>query len=159
VKLFVRLIAGLLVVVHPMLAEAAGPPAIASLAELDTQARARGSATSRLPLANASADVFRGADSFEAPGSGRVPNYLRALAVKPGIVKPFATLIKTFVFEGHVQPALKLAMATRIAQVTRSPYAAAPSSPGCARTRSMRWLPQTAWRFAGRNCRRSTSTE
>jgi AhpD family alkylhydroperoxidase len=125
VKLFVRLIAGLLVVVHPMLAEAAGPPAIASLAELDTQARARGSATSRLPLANASADVFRGADSFEAPGSGRVPNYLRALAVKPGIVKPFATLIKTFVFEGHVQPALKLAMATRIAQVTRSPYAAA----------------------------------
>jgi AhpD family alkylhydroperoxidase len=122
--LFICLLAGLLVAVHPARSEGAGPSAIASLAELETQARARTSATASLPLANASADVFRGTDSFEAPGTGRVPNYLRALALKPATVKPFATLIKTFVFDGHLQPALKLAMATRIAQVNRSPYAA-----------------------------------
>ena len=124
-KLLVCLTAGLLVSAQAAVSEAAGPPSIASLAVLDAQARARASGTARLPLANASADVFREADSFEAPGSGRVPNYLRALAVKPATVKPFATLIKTFVFDGHVPPALKLAMATRIAQVNHSPYAAA----------------------------------
>jgi AhpD family alkylhydroperoxidase len=105
-------------------AVAANAP-IVPLAELETQARARVSAQARVPLAAATAETFRGIDSFEVSGSGRVPNYLRALALKPGIVKPYASLIHTFTYKGTVRPALKLAMATRIAQVNRSSYAVA----------------------------------
>lgn len=103
---------------------AAAPTPIATLAELEAQARARTTRQARLPLA-AAADVFRGIESFEPAGSGRVPNYLRALAVKPATVKPFAHLIRTFAYDGTLSPALKLAMATRIAQVNRSAYGAA----------------------------------
>jgi AhpD family alkylhydroperoxidase len=103
----------------------AAPEAMASLADLDAQARARASATARVPLEPATADLFRGIDSFEVAGSGRVPNYLRALAIKPGTVKAFAHLLRTFAYQGRVSPALKLAMATRIAQVNRSAYGAA----------------------------------
>ncbi len=102
---------------------AAAPAPIATLAELEAQARARTTRQARLPL-SASVDAFRGIESFEPAGSGRVPNYLRALAVKPAIVKPFAHLIRTFAYGGTLSPALKLAMATRIAQVNRSAYGA-----------------------------------
>ncbi|MEQ1727685.1 MAG: hypothetical protein ABL982_04820, partial [Vicinamibacterales bacterium] len=102
----------------------AAPAPVASLAELDAQARARTTRQARLPLSS-SAEVFRGIESFEPAGSGRVPNYLRALAVKPATVKPFAHLIRTFAYDGTLSPALKLAMATRIAQVNRSAYGAA----------------------------------
>ena len=101
----------------------AAPPA--SLAELETQARARTSVQARVALAPATGDLFRGVATFEPPASGRVPNYLRALAVKPATVKPFANLIRTFTYGGTLSPALKLAMATRIAQVNRSAYGAA----------------------------------
>ena len=102
---------------------AAAPAPVATLAELEAQARARTTRQARLPL-SASVDAFRGIESFEPAGSGRVPNYLRALAVKPAIVKPFAHLIRTFAYGGTLSPALKLAMATRIAQVNRSAYGA-----------------------------------
>lgn len=101
------------------------PAPIASIGELETRAKARVSAQARVPLAAAMAEAFRQAASFEPAGSGRVPNYLRALAVKPAVVAPFARLIRTFVYEGTLSPSLKLAMATRIAQVNRSAYAAA----------------------------------
>ena len=107
--------------VRPVTAAPAPP---ATLAELETQARARAARQPRLPLSS-SADVFRGSASFEPAGSGRIPNYLRALAVKPATVKPFADLIRTFAYDGTLSPALKLAMATRIAQVNRSAYGAA----------------------------------
>lgn len=102
---------------------AAAPAPVATLAELEAQARARTTRQARLPLSS-SVDAFRGIESFEPAGSGRVPNYLRALAVKPAIVKPFAHLIRTFAYGGTLSPALKLAMATRIAQVNRSAYGA-----------------------------------
>ena len=102
---------------------AAAPAPIATLAELEAQARARTTRQARLPLSS-SADVFLGLESFEPASSGRVPNYLRALAVKPATVKPFAHLIRTFAYGGTLSPALKLAMATRIAQVNRSAYGA-----------------------------------
>src|SRR4051812_39543832 len=104
-------------------ASAASP--VVPLADLEAQARARTTAQPRVVLAPATADLFGGVESFEAVGSGRVPNYLRALAIKPAIVKPFAHLIRTFAYEGTLPPALKLAMATRIAQVNRSAYGAA----------------------------------
>ena len=78
-----------------------------------------------MPLAPATADLFRDVETFEAAGSGRVPNYLRALANKPSTVKAFAHLVKTFAYDGTVSPAVKLAMAVRIAQVNRSAYGAA----------------------------------
>jgi len=103
----------------------AAPAPVASLAELDTLARSRTHAVARVPLAPATADLFEGVDTFEAAGSGRVPNYLRALANKPSTVKAFAHLVKTFAYDGTVSPSVKLAMAVRIAQVNRSAYGAA----------------------------------
>ena len=103
----------------------AAPAPIASLAELDALARGRTNQAARVPLAPATADLFRGIDTFEEAGAGRVPNYLRALANKPSTVKAFAHLVKTFAYDGTVNPAVKLAMAVRIAQVNRSAYGAA----------------------------------
>jgi AhpD family alkylhydroperoxidase len=105
-------------------ARAAGPTAFPSLAELEAQARRPVTAVARVPLAAASAESVRGLYSFEPPSSGRVPNYLRALAgVKPPTAKAFAHLLGTFTYAGNLAPALKLAMALRIAQINRSPYA------------------------------------
>jgi AhpD family alkylhydroperoxidase len=98
---------------------------VVPLADLEAQARARTTGQPRVVLAPATADLFGGVESFEAAGSGRVPNYLRALAIKPAIVKPFAHLIRTFAYQGTLSPALKLAMATRIAQVNGSAYGTA----------------------------------
>ena len=114
----------LLVTSSEAIAGQAAPAPLAQLAELEAQARARSSAPARVPLGNAGSEVFRGIESFETPGNEHVPNYLRALAVKPATVKPFAHLIRTFAYEGTLPPALKLAMATRIAQVNRSAYGA-----------------------------------
>ena len=105
---------------------AAGPAPLVPLADLEAQARTRTSAVARVPLRRRVADVLRGLDSFEPAGSGRVPNYVRALAaVKPATAKPFAHLLKTFAYAGNLSPALKLAMAVRIAQINRSAYGVA----------------------------------
>lgn len=110
----------------PRLSTAAGAAPVPSLADLEAQARRQMSAVARVPLAPTSAEALRGVDSFEPPSSGRVPNYLRALAaVKPPTAKSFAHLVKTFAYAGNLSPALKLTMALRIAQVNRSPYAVA----------------------------------
>jgi AhpD family alkylhydroperoxidase len=102
---------------------AAGPAAFTSLADLEAQAHRSTSSVPRVPLAAVTAEALRGVDTFEAPGSGRVPNYLRALAsVKPPTAKSFAHLVRTVAYGGSVSPSLKLAMALRIAQVNRSPY-------------------------------------
>lgn len=111
--------------VVPTATALAAPASVASLAELEAQAKSRVNVQARVPLAPATADIFRQTASFEPGGSARVPNYLRALALKPGVVAPFARLIRTFVYEGTLSPALKLAMATRIAQVNRSAYGVA----------------------------------
>ena len=103
----------------------AAPTAIASLSELDAQARAKTTQRARVELAPETAAVLRGLESLEPASSGHVPNYLRALVLKPATVKAFAHLMRTFVYDGELSPALKLAMATRIAQVNRSAYGAA----------------------------------
>ena len=117
------LLAALLSATVAQSAFAADTFSLVPLANLESQARSRMSATAHVPLAPESAESLRGLDSFEPTGSGRVPNYLRALAAsKPEAAKRFAHLLKTFVYSGQVSPALKLAMAVRIAQVNRSPY-------------------------------------
>ncbi|MEQ1911122.1 MAG: hypothetical protein ABMA15_20040 [Vicinamibacterales bacterium] len=102
---------------------AATPPA--TLASLEAAARVSSTRQARSTLTPATDAVFTNIESFEPPGSARVPNYLRALGAKPTTVRPFSVLIRTFTYGGHLSPALKLAMATRIAQVNRTPYGAA----------------------------------
>src|ERR1043165_6737467 len=73
----------------------AAPAPLIPFADLELQAKSRTAAPARVPLAPATADIFRGLDGFEPAGGGRVPNYLRALAsVKPATAKPFAHLLK-----------------------------------------------------------------
>jgi len=94
------------------------------MATLERQAQARVVAVSRSPLADTRAAALAGVVTFEEPGSGRVPNYLRALALKPQTVKPFASFLTTVIYGGTLEPEVKLAMALRVAQLQASPYAA-----------------------------------
>jgi len=71
---------------------AADQASLIPLANLESQARARTSATAHVPLAPEGVEALRGLDSFEAQGSGRVPNYLRAVAaIKPAATKRLLT--------------------------------------------------------------------
>lgn len=73
-----------------------------SVTELIKQASRPGSSAARLPLAPATSDLFRGIDSLEPVGSGHVPNYLRAMALIPGAVGPYATAFKALIYGGTV---------------------------------------------------------
>lgn len=97
----------------------------APLAVLDRQAQERIASQAFVPLAPESDAVFAKVDSLESPGSGRVPNYLRAAALLPNTVEPMSRLIKTFLYAGTIAPETKLGMALRIAQANHSPYTAA----------------------------------
>jgi len=99
--------------------------AIKSLDALDQQAKQRVNGVARVPLANETDAVFNEVDSFEAEGIGRAPNYLRALAMIPPSVKPFARAFKTYIYGGTIAPEVKLAMGLRIAQIHGGPYLAA----------------------------------
>jgi len=103
----------------------ANKTAVVSIAALDQQARRRVDTKSRLPLEASDSDLFKGIDSLESPGTGRVPNYLRALAALPSTVKPFARLVNTAIYSGAVSSETKMAMGLRIAQIHASPYVAA----------------------------------
>jgi AhpD family alkylhydroperoxidase len=119
------IILGSLLCVSPALSqEQVKAVAPASLTALEQQARHRVKAQARAPLADESAEVFKGVESFDPPEAGRVPNYLRALAQMPGVVKPFAKAAKTFIYGGTVAPEVKVAMGLRIAQLYHSPYVA-----------------------------------
>lgn len=93
-----------------------------SVAALIKQASRPGSSAARLPLAPATSDLFRGIESLE-PVGGHVPNYLRAMALIPGTVGPYAKAFKTLIDGGTVEPETKMAMALEIARTLRSPYA------------------------------------
>jgi alkylhydroperoxidase family enzyme len=96
------------------------------LSALEQQAHARVSATQpRVPLAPQSAELFNGIDGLEAPGSGLVPNYLRAIAVLPKMPVPFSHLFKTFISSSALPSETKLGMALRIAQINQSAYTVA----------------------------------
>jgi AhpD family alkylhydroperoxidase len=100
-------------------------PAITALAALDEQARQRVKPEARVALLPESSELFQGIESLEPAGSGRVPNYLRALTPLPESINFFAHLIKTFVYDGTLAPETKLGMALRVAQINNSPYTAA----------------------------------
>lgn len=110
-------------------------------ATLARQAAARVAVEPRAKLGDSAA--LAGLPSLEAPGSGRVPNYLRALAAKPAAAKALAGVVPAVLFTGTLPPATKLAMAWRVAQLQDSPYVAAHAD------RWLRALPQGA-ALAGR---------
>jgi len=99
-------------------------PTLAPLPELEREARRRVDATPRVALADTNLDVFKNLAPGIAQQSEQVPNYLRALAVDPNMVAPFARLVRAVHEEGRLDPALKAAMGLRISQVYGSPYVA-----------------------------------
>lgn len=79
-----------------------------------------------LAPADAVVSAALGSESLDDPASGRVPNYLRALAgPMPGAVVPFAHLFKTLLYGGAIAPETKAAMGLRIARATGCDYLAA----------------------------------
>ncbi|MCU1327209.1 MAG: Carboxymuconolactone decarboxylase family protein [Bryobacterales bacterium] len=58
-----------------------------------------------------------------APGDTK-PNFVRALALTPKAAEPMENLFNAIVYQGAIQPEVKLAMALRIAQIYDSPYLA-----------------------------------
>lgn len=103
-------------------ATAVAQPQTTSLSALEAQAKQRLTAKPRVALGDESADLFQGIASFDA---GRVPNYVRALALMPSAIKPYAQAVRTFLYGGTIAPETKLVMALRIAQINQSPYTAA----------------------------------
>lgn len=104
---------------------AAPPMSVRLRAEVPTPATAH---AAYVPLAPENAAVFAnlGGEGLDDPASGRVPNYLRALAgPSPGAVQPFAHLFKTVLYGGTISPETKAAMGLRIAKADGSSYLAA----------------------------------
>jgi AhpD family alkylhydroperoxidase len=88
---------------------------------------AAGPAEARMPLAPADAAAIAAipADTLLEPAgaSGRVPNYLRALAAThPKAAPAFARLFKTVLYGGTLPPATKIAMGRRIARAHGNTY-------------------------------------
>lgn len=99
------------------------PLAPTSIDTLSQQAKQRVNANARVALGDETNEMFSGISSFDA--AGRVPNYLRALAIMPQAIKPYSNAFQTFIYGGTIAPETKLAMALRIAQINQSPYTAA----------------------------------
>lgn len=91
------------------------------LAALNQLAKQKLNAQANVPLADEKADLCIGADVLEP---GRVPNYVRALALLPNAAKPFATTFKAYLYDGTIAPETKMAMGVRIAQIYGSAYPA-----------------------------------
>ena len=92
-----------------------------SLDALNQAAQQKLNAQSNVPLAENSAEFMGGADVLEA---GKIPNYVRGMALLPNAAKPFAATFKAYLFSGTVAPEIKMAMGLRIAQVYGSAYPA-----------------------------------
>lgn len=76
-------------------------------------------------LAPAGDPALTGVEMLEPPGSGRSSNLLRALAAAPTYVAPFAQTYRAVLVGGSLDPALKMAMALRVAQIHSSVYVGA----------------------------------
>ncbi len=94
---------------------------LTSLETLNRTAKQKLNAQPNVPLADENADICSGADVLE---SGRIPNYVRGLALLPESAKPFAVTFKTYLYGGSIAPETKMAMGLRIAQIYGSAYPA-----------------------------------
>jgi AhpD family alkylhydroperoxidase len=87
----------------------AAVPQYPSVDSLVAKAHSLTGQTARLPLTEASANT---------------PNFVRALALTPKAAQPMADLFDAIVYQGAIEPEVKLAMALRVAQIYGSPYLA-----------------------------------
>jgi len=94
---------------------------LTSLEALNQLAKQKLSAQPNVPLADEKSEICAGADVLEA---GKVPNYVRALALLPNAAQPFAVTFKAYLYDGTIAPETKMAMGVRIAQVYGSAYPA-----------------------------------
>src|SRR5262245_39487462 len=94
---------------------------LTSLEALNQAAKQKLDARPNVPLADETADICSGADVLEA---GRIPNYVRGLALLPDSAKPLAETFKTYLYGGLIAPETKMAMGLRVAQVYGSAYPA-----------------------------------
>ena len=118
-KLFIALLFVIAASFSPSLAQ--DKAALTSLEALNQLAKQRVSAPANVPLADEKAELCVGADVLEA---GKVPNYVRALALLPNAAKPFAIAFRAYLYDGTISPETKMAMGLRIAQVYGSAYPA-----------------------------------
>ncbi|MEP7337155.1 MAG: carboxymuconolactone decarboxylase family protein [Acidobacteriota bacterium] len=98
-----------------------GKEPLTSLDLLNQAAKQKLTAQANVPLADEKAELCIGADVLE---QGKIPNYVRALALLPNSAKPFATTFKAYLYDGTIAPETKMAMGVRIAQVYGSAYPA-----------------------------------
>ena len=94
---------------------------LVSLDALNQTARQKLNAQPNVPLADETADICHGADGLE---TGRIPNYVRAMALLPASAKPVAATFKAYLYNGTIAPETKMAMGLRITQVYGSAYPA-----------------------------------
>lgn len=94
---------------------------LVSLDALDQQARQKAGVRPNVPLADEKSEICAGADVLEA---GKIPNYVRALALLPNAARPLAVTFKAYLYEGTIAPETKMAMGARIAQIYGSVYPA-----------------------------------
>ncbi len=87
------------------------------LTDLEKMAREKMKAKPRVALAEVR--EIKNADALE---TGRVPNYIKALAQNTKAAPQFANLVQTFLFGGSVSPETKMAMGLKIAQIYGSGY-------------------------------------
>lgn len=95
--------------------------ALTSLDTLNQLAKQKLTTQANVPLADEKAEACVGADVLEA---GKVPNYVRALALLPNAAKPFAATFRAYLYDGTIAPENKMAMGVRIAQIYGSAYPA-----------------------------------
>jgi len=95
------------------------------LSVLEAEARARVNAHARVVLDSPSGELVNPIDDLETPGSGHVPNYVRAFSDRPGVPSTVAHLMRVVLYSGSVRPELKMAIGIRVAQLSDSPYVVA----------------------------------
>jgi AhpD family alkylhydroperoxidase len=94
---------------------------LTSVETLNQAAKRKVDARPNVPLASETSDICNGADVMEA---GKIPNYVRGLALHPEAAKPLAEAFKAYIYGGSIAPETKMAMGLRIAQVYGSAYPA-----------------------------------
>ena len=94
---------------------------LTSLEALNQAAKQKLKAQPNVPLADENGDICNGADVLEP---GRIPNYVRGLALLPDSAKPLAAAFKAYLYGGTIAPETKMAMGLRIAQIYGSAYPA-----------------------------------
>ena len=98
-KLFITL--SLFIVASFTTAFAQEKDSLISLEALNQAAKQKLNAKANVPLADETADICAGADVLEV---GRVPNYVRGLALLPDAAKPLAATFKTYLYGGSIAP-------------------------------------------------------